>query len=378
MNDHAMDIHEFTFLDFNKGFVKNTGISAVLQQYRGLLMKKALHTWRSRILIVFQLVVPVLLTIFGLSGDKSLTELSDHTDPPLHLNLHPFPNSITTVTPGPSPTAITNKIFREFADWFMDDGHQVLKYEKASDFDIDRFWLDRNKQIGQRTFNSKFVIGFGFEDDQIISYFNGEVIHSLGISMSYMMNYLLQFHCGQSKSIQTINKPLPPSEELRMFARSSSFATFKGLNLALCILFGLSCLVASFSIFHIRERSSGSKHLQKVSGVSSRIFWLVNLTWDFIHYLVPVFLILVCFVGFQIKAYTEDNRLGLVFLSLCLFGLASISWMYVLQFMFRSPAGGTVAMIIINTVAGKCIFRSSTGDTVAMIIISTVAGTFIF
>ncbi|XP_048742335.2 phospholipid-transporting ATPase ABCA3-like isoform X2 [Ostrea edulis] len=339
-------------IDFNEGFVKNSGIAAVFQQYRGLLLKKALHTWRSRVMIFFQLAVPVLLAIFGLLADRSLTEISDHTDPPLQLDLHPFPNSITTVTPGPNPTTLAKNTTREFANWFIKNAYQVSEYEKTSDFDIDRFWLDRNKQIGQRTFNSKFVIGFGFEDNQIISYYNGEVIHSLGISLSYTMNFLLKLHCGQSKSINTINKPLPPSEELRSFSRSSGFATFKGLSLALCILFGLSCLVASFSVFHIREKSSGAKHLQKVSGVSSRVFWLANLTWDFIHYLIPIFLILICFAGFQIKAYTEDKRLGLVFLSLCLFGLASISWMYLLQFIFRSPAGGTVAMIIINTVAG--------------------------
>ncbi|XP_061178877.1 phospholipid-transporting ATPase ABCA3-like [Saccostrea echinata] len=341
-------------IDFNKGFEKNTGISAIFQQFRGLLMKKALHTWRSRFMIIIQLTVPVLLAIFGLLADQSIDNLKPHPDPPLPLDLQPYPNSITTLTRGINSPAISENMIQEYSKNFRKKGLDVVEYDSnnSSGFNIDKFWLDRMKQIGQRTFNSRYVIGFGFDQNEIISYYNGEALHASGISLSITMDFLLKFYCGNAKSIQTINHPFPPSEELKRSAQSSGFATFKGLSLALCVLFGLSCLVASFSVFHIREKSSGAKHLQKVSGVGSRVFWLANLTWDFIHYLVPIFLILICFAAFQIPAYTEENRLGIVFLGLFLFGLASISWMYLLHFIFRSPAGGTVAMIIINTVAG--------------------------
>ncbi|XP_062605265.1 phospholipid-transporting ATPase ABCA3-like [Saccostrea cucullata] len=341
-------------IDFNKGFEKNTGITAIFQQLRGLLMKKALHTWRSKFMIIIQLIVPILLAIAGLLADQSIDGLKPHPDPPLTLDLRPYPNSITTLTKGIYSPPISENMIQEYSRNFRQKGLGVAVYDSkdSTQFNINKFWLDRSKQIGQRTFNSRYVIGFGFDGNDIISYYNGEVIHASGISLSYTMDFLLKFYCGNSKSIQTINHPFPPSEELKRSTQSAGFAAFKGLSLALCVLFGLSCLVASFSVFHIREKSSGAKHLQKVSGVGSRVFWLANLIWDFIHYLVPIFLILICFAAFQIPAYTEENRLGIVFLSLFLFGLASISWMYLLHFIFRSPAGGTVAMIIINTVAG--------------------------
>ncbi|XP_061179443.1 phospholipid-transporting ATPase ABCA3-like [Saccostrea echinata] len=341
-------------LDFNMGFKKNTGISAIFQQFRGLMMKKALHTWRSRFMMIIQLAVPILLAIFGLMADHFLNNLIQRPQPPLKLDLEYFPSAITTVTRGPNSTYISENMTKEYEKYFRQRGLQVVEYKAnpSSEFNINKFWLDIDHQIGQRPFNSRYVIGFGFSGDDIISYYNGEDSHAIGISLSYTMDFLFKFYFGNSRSIQTINHPFPPIEDRYYSDQGSGLAAFKGLTIALCVLFGLSCLVASFSVFHIREKSSGAKHLQKVSGVGSTVFWLANLTWDFIHYLIPIFLILICFAGFQIPPYTEENRLGIVFLSLFLFGLASITWTYLLHFIFRSPAGGTVAMIIINTVAG--------------------------
>ncbi|XP_062579274.1 phospholipid-transporting ATPase ABCA3-like [Saccostrea cucullata] len=341
-------------LDFNMGLEKNTGSTAIFQQFLGLLMKKALHTWRSRFMMIIQLAVPILLTVFGLLGDHLLNNLTQQSQPPLKLDLEPFPNALTTVTQGPNSTFFSENMTEEYENYFRKLGLEVVEYEprSPSEFNINKFWLDHNQRIGQRPFNSRYVIGFGLNKSHIISYYNGEDRHAIGISLSYTIDFLFKFYYGHSRSIQTINHPFPPIEDNYHSDQGSGLASFKGLTIALCVLFGLSCLVASFGVFHIKEKSSGAKHLQKVSGVGSTVFWSANFTWDFIHYLIPIFLILLCFTGFKIPPYTEENRLGIVFLSLFLFGLASIAWTYLLHFIFRSPAGGTVAMIIINTVAG--------------------------
>ena len=355
---YFLTVNIFFSVDFNKGLRKNTGVSIALQQYYGLLNKRALHMWRSRFMILIQLVIPVLLAVFGLLADQSMSELelAYQTDPPLSLNLNQFPNSISTVTIGESPTATSKNLRQAYSQWFKKRGLGVVQYNPSINFDINKFWLKKIEEIGLRTLTLRYVIGLGVEGDNLISYYNGEDIHSSAISLSNTMNFLLKFYCGESKNIQTINDPLPGPDELRSASRSSGIVMFKGLSLAQSILFGLACLVASFSVFHIREKSSGAKHLQKVCGVSSRVFWFANLTWDFFHFLLPIFIILICFAGFKIPAFTEDGRLGIVFFCFLLFGLASIALMFVLHFIFKSPAGGTVAMIIIFTVAGEYFF----------------------
>ena len=52
----------------------------------------------------------------------------------------------------------------------------------------------------------------------------------------------------------------------------------------------MSLLVSLFLIFPLVERTSGAKHLQMMTGLSPATFWLTNLAWDFLIYLVASFL----------------------------------------------------------------------------------------
>ncbi|XP_052680751.1 phospholipid-transporting ATPase ABCA3-like [Crassostrea angulata] len=346
---HLVDVN--VDIEFNRGVEKNTGIRVVLQQVYGLLVKKALHTWRSKVMILFQLIVPILLGLCGLLADQSISQLTFDIEPPLTLNLDPYPDTTTTISAGPRPTETAKNLTEAFSQWFEKRGLNVIEYNPKPPlkFNISEFWLDKIKDMGKRTFRSHYLIGFGVNGSDVVSYYNGDAIHSAGISLVNTMNFLLKLHCGKSKNIQTINHPMPDSYYVEY---DTGLEMFKGLGIAECVLFGLSCLVASFCVFHIRERSSGAKHLQKVSGVSSIVFWMANLIWDMLHYLVPIVFILVCFAAYKIPAYVDEGRLGLLFFCFLMFGFASISFMYLLQFLFRSPAGGTVVIIIINIVVG--------------------------
>jgi ATP-binding cassette subfamily A (ABC1) protein 3 len=57
------------------------------------------------------------------------------------------------------------------------------------------------------------------------------------------------------------------------------------------VIFGMSFLIASYVIFLIKERASGAKHLQKVSGVGFGAFWFSNFFWDMINYLSSLLLL---------------------------------------------------------------------------------------
>jgi len=52
--------------------------------------------------------------------------------------------------------------------------------------------------------------------------------------------------------------------------------------IAISVIFAMSQIPASFVVFLVEERQSGSRHLQFVSGVKPVIFWLVNYCWDMV------------------------------------------------------------------------------------------------
>jgi len=69
----------------------------------------------------------------------------------------------------------------------------------------------------------------------------------------------------------------------RLFASCVSRASGVDALIAISVIFAMSQIPASFVVFLVEERQSGSRHLQFVSGVKPVIFWLVNFGWDMVR-----------------------------------------------------------------------------------------------
>lgn len=52
--------------------------------------------------------------------------------------------------------------------------------------------------------------------------------------------------------------------------------------IAICVIFAMSFIPASFTMVLIEERASNSKHLQFVSGVNPFMYWVTNFFWDMV------------------------------------------------------------------------------------------------
>jgi len=52
---------------------------------------------------------------------------------------------------------------------------------------------------------------------------------------------------------------------------------------AICVIFAMSFVPASFVLYLIQERVTQAKHLQFVSGVSPLVYWIANLLWDMVQ-----------------------------------------------------------------------------------------------
>ena len=83
------------------------------------------------------------------------------------------------------------------------------------------------------------------------------------------------------------------------------------------------------------------------------MFWSATFAWDYLNYLIPAFAMLIVFAAFGTNAYVEDHRLGLVLLVLLVYGWAALAFVYLVSFLFRSPATAMVILIIFNIVTGQ-------------------------
>ena len=68
---------------------------------------------------------------------------------------------------------------------------------------------------------------------------------------------------------------------------SSFFSRLVAMSLlhAICVIFAMSFVPASFVVFLIEERVSKVKHLHFVSSVPPLTYWLASALWDMTMYL---------------------------------------------------------------------------------------------
>ncbi|XP_041350182.1 phospholipid-transporting ATPase ABCA3-like [Gigantopelta aegis] len=342
-----------SFLAFNT-FHRLRGVSVQLQRFKALFIKKALHTRRNLIIGLVQVLLPVIATIFALVVDKIAP--TDFSEVSLKLDLEPFESTIVPYTDGLSPSATTTSLAQHYSGLFSNN-NVPDKIDRAKYPNMTKYFMDKVAAMGIATFNKHVVIGGEFEPVNTsttsgTALFNGQPFHGQPIALSYLMNSIASLlTSGVDHSITAYNNPLP--KNLTDFAAvSNQNAITFGFTISFNIMFGMAFLTASFVFFLIKERLIGSKHLQFVSGVGPLVFWMSNLAWDFINYVIPCFILLPVFAAFQTDAYVLDGRLGLVFLSLVLYGWAVLPFMYLLQYLFKSPATGMVVAIIFNILTG--------------------------
>lgn len=99
--------------------------------------------------------------------------------------------------------------------------------------------------------------------------------------------------------IVAFNHPMPFTT--KQFLDQSETTILINLFVAICIIFALSFIPASFLVFLLEERENNSKQLQFVSGVKPYIYWVSNFIWDLINYIVPCILCILIFIIFDVK-----------------------------------------------------------------------------
>ncbi|XP_064626259.1 phospholipid-transporting ATPase ABCA1-like isoform X3 [Lineus longissimus] len=122
--------------------------------------------------------------------------------------------------------------------------------------------------------------------------------------------------------------------------------------IAICVIFALSFIPASFVLYLIEERTSNSKHLQFVSGVSPYIYWCANIVWDLMNYIVPATLCIFIFLAFNKQSYVSADNAPVLVSLLLLYGWAIIPMMYPFCYVFSVPSSAFVALSSINIFIG--------------------------
>ncbi|NXK47809.1 ABCA4 protein, partial [Chauna torquata] len=192
-------------------------------------------------------------------------------------------------------------------------------------------------------------------EDNIKVWFNNKGWHAMVSFLNVANNAILRANLRTSQApeeygITAVNHPLNLTKE--QFSEVTVLTTSVDAVVAICVIFAMSFIPASFVLYLIQERVTKAKHLQFVSGVSPAVYWLTNFMWDIVIYALSAGMVVVIFAGFKKKAYTSPTNLPVLVALLLLYGWAVIPMMYPASSFFSVPSTAYVALSCINLFVG--------------------------
>ncbi|KAL8576510.1 hypothetical protein ACOMHN_003068 [Nucella lapillus] len=195
---------------------------------------------------------------------------------------------------------------------------------------------------------------FAVTEDNARVWFNNKGWISIVAYMNSINNVILRSYLPPSNQSQygivTINHPMNFTQH--QLDEETLMNSAVDVIVAICVIFAMSFVPASFVLFLIEERVSNSKHLQFVSGVSPGIYWLTNFAWDMMNYSIPAVLCILIFVAFGEDSYVSPTNAPCLVALLFLYGWAITPMMYPFSRLFSVPSSAFVALSCVNTFLG--------------------------
>ncbi|XP_067108458.1 retinal-specific phospholipid-transporting ATPase ABCA4 isoform X1 [Osmerus mordax] len=162
--------------------------------------------------------------------------------------------------------------------------------------------------------------------------------------------YLPRYANPAEYGITAINHPLNLTKE--QLSEVTVLTTSVDAVVAICVIFAMSFIPASFVLYLIQERVTKAKHLQFVSGVSPLIYWVANFFWDMMNYSISTAMVVAIFMAFDKKCYTSQTNLPALIGLLLLYGWAVTPMMYPMSYIFSIPSTAYVSLSCINLFIG--------------------------
>ena len=246
-------------------------------------------------------------------------------------------------------------------------GSSVRLQDINESTDLNRFVFDQRKSSLDLLLHD-YCFGMKWTNETITVFYSTMAYHSIGVGVIEMSNLILVY-LNSSRSIVTVNAPLPSNDN----AAINSYATSDFLKHLGCFdilplsLFNfctslIIALISGLLTMHVtREKSNGSKDLQLISGTKHSTFWLANFLFDLVFCLIHVLLFVLTILlakhvrtdtGSDVALVGQEHTIGYF---TAVLALSSISWImsaYCWSHLFkRSDVSACVLFIIVLGIA---------------------------
>ncbi|KAK2858624.1 hypothetical protein Q5P01_003244 [Channa striata] len=186
-------------------------------------------------------------------------------------------------------------------------------------------------------------------------WYNNKGWHAMVSFMNVANNAILRANLPKGANpaeygMTAINHPMNLTKE--QLSEITVLTTSVDAVVAICVIFAMSFVPASFVLYLIQERVTQAKHLQFVSGVSPLVYWTANFLWDMLNYSMSAAMVVQIFIFFDKKCFTSPTNLQPLSVLLMLYGWSVTPMMYPMSYIFNVPSTAYVSLSCINLFIG--------------------------
>ncbi|XP_059046978.1 phospholipid-transporting ATPase ABCA3-like [Achroia grisella] len=340
---HHNDIPETEPIEMVRGF------KLLKNHIKAMFLKLAYNSTRNKLSSFIQFVTPIInitLSVLIARSWKFMSHL-----PPLKLSLESgFRDTQTLISQGINLTdsSLEVKAMNAFKDYFKTTNYPGMTLTDIGTMNLGKFYLKLSEEDIARV-RYEVLVGATFGNHGITGWFSNYGYHDAAIALTLVNNAIMRA-VSPGSSLTFVNSPLPYSIEnlVRVMASGSSMGFQFAFNIGFCMAFVTSFIV----LFIIKERISGAKLLQRVSGVRPAVMWISAFVWDWIWLFMVYLSIVLTLACFQENTLSTPAELGRVMLVLIIYSIATIPLHYLASFYFEAAASGFSKMCFINIFSG--------------------------
>ena len=236
--------------------MRNTGIVLYWQQFRAMFVKRVLHTWRNLLLIIVQLLIPIICTLFAIIASKIFPAPTDSL--PLTMNLTTYGTETYASYSNYSTSPLIDQLTYQYDKQFDGTYTTVTDVQSNDTYNMLNYLVDKREELQSIFYRTDMVAATFTENVHLnktrmegVALFQAEPYHIPPMAINAFDNALIRHYVNESYMITTINHPLPRTiEEQASDQLNQGVAT--GFAIAFNMLFGMSFLASSFVVFIIK------------------------------------------------------------------------------------------------------------------------------
>uniref|UniRef100_A0A8D9B3Y8 ATP-binding cassette sub-family A member 3 n=1 Tax=Cacopsylla melanoneura TaxID=428564 RepID=A0A8D9B3Y8_9HEMI len=335
-----------------------TGFNLWWSQFKAIITKKYLYARSLGYLHLLQIIMTIaflsvsILVVRTWQGQKDL--------PPFTMDLAAYESPVTTISLlDQSETAqafysmFKNLSKHEVVDLgFSGPYIQDFILNKVIMFSgpyIQDFILNKSREsITEVT--QRYIAGISFSERVITAHFNNQPYHVPPLVLNMIHNIMFNTLTGPGARITLVNYPLPYGTEVKV--NKLQGGSNMGFQVAFNLSFSQAFICAILILFAVKERESGFKHLQFVSGAKPSVYWIASLMWDYFIYLFIIVTIICTLYSFNEPGFKEFGQLSRVALVMLAFAWAAIPMMSLMSYCFTAPSTSFTRASLFNITTG--------------------------